>query len=306
MQQDHRKASAIAVSAWHARLSGASLTRTLDGGRGGALRRFRDIAGDLNQPPLRENVIAVHLGGPKQVTRSQGRRSARFEVAENTITLMPAFEPFRWSTEGPVEFAHLVLPDAFLRRIAVEEFDREPGTLRLEPVVGVGGDFAGRLFGTLLSELELPQGGRLYRDSLLMVLSCTLLRRFSSLRSHAGGQVTPVGAAKGGLAGWQLRRIGDYMRANLAEDVALSTLIGLTGLSRAQFFKAFHQSTGRSPVAYLTDLRIQRACDLLAGSDLTVAGVALAVGFDAGRLGVLFRKHVGMTALAYRREFRRR
>ena len=101
-----------------------------------------------------------------------------------------------------------------------------------------------------------------------------------------------------------MRRVIDHMRAAVSDDVSLRELVGLTGLSRAQFYRAFKRSTGRSPWAYLTDLRVERARELLA-TDLPIAGVAQAVGLEVSQLSAAFRKRGSPSPRAYRRELGR-
>ena len=291
----------ISAEHWHARLGAASIQGRIECEDEPVLLRFRDIDGRIDQPALRENVLALHLGGPKRVTRLRGRARDIFDVDECGLTTMPAGEAFRWCTEGPVDFAHLTLSDRLLRRIVQEEFDRDPDVIRLRAVVNADEPEIRALFRLLLADLERPMPAGLYRESLLTVLSFHLVRRFSTLPEPVGADRPPSRAA-GGLAGWQLRRVTDYMRAHLAEPVRLADLVALTGLSRAQFFRAFGHSTGRSPHAFLTDLRVTQARALLRDTRLPVARVAEAVGLDIRQLSASFRKRFGAPPGSIRRQ----
>lgn len=59
---------------------------------------------------------------------------------------------------------------------------------------------------------------------------------------------------KGGMAGWRLTRVIEHMQADVSRKLAVSDLIETSGLSRAQFFRAFKQSTGLTPRRYLAAL----------------------------------------------------
>jgi len=110
---------------------------------------------------------------------------------------------------------------------------------------------------------------------------------------------------KGGLSGWRLRRVIDYMAANLAADVGLADLTTLTGLSRAQFFRAFRQSTGLSPHRYLSGLRLDKAQMLLDDTSLDLEAVADAVGLRAGaRFSARFKQRFGVAPRLYRQSRR--
>lgn len=288
---------------WHAGL--ADPPQRVDETTPGAvvLRRFRDIAPDIDQPPLRENLLAIHLGGAKRVTRLCGRNREVHDVEQGSVTVMPALTPGRWSTQGPVDFAHLTLSLGLLRQVAVEEFDRDPRDLQLLDRVGHRDALIETCFGALLSDMERPQPGQLYRESLLSAISFNLVQQCStlsqSLRSSARASPTP---AKGGLAGWQMRRVVDYMHAHLARDISIDgELVRLTGLSRAQFFRAFGQSLGCSPNAYLGQLRLRQARQLLQATDMPAASVAAAVGLSTAQLADSFRRSFGTSPTTYRR-----
>lgn len=92
------------------------------------------------------------------------------------------------------------------------------------------------------------------------------------------------------------------MRHRLADDVLLGDLIAVTGLSRSHFFRAFRCSTGRTPYAFLTDLRVQQAAEVLATTRRSVTDIAAAVGLDATQLTHAFRKRHGVSPVAYRRQ----
>jgi AraC-like DNA-binding protein len=66
----------------------------------------------------------------------------------------------------------------------------------------------------------------------------------------------------------------------------------------------FKRVTGQSFLAYLNRFRIAKAQSLLASTDSPISAVSQQIGFcDQSHFGVVFRKLVGMTPLAYRRRF---
>jgi len=74
-------------------------------------------------------------------------------------------------------------------------------------------------------------------------------------------------------------------------------------LSQFHFIRAFKHSVGLSPYQYVLSERISVAKELLLKRDLSIAHVALAVGFsDASQLNRAFRKLTGVTPTVYRRE----
>lgn len=73
-------------------------------------------------------------------------------------------------------------------------------------------------------------------------------------------------------------------------------------MDRHHFGRAFRHATGLPPHQYVTEQRIAKATELLAGSDLPIADIAHAVGMSSqSHLTTVFRKLVGDTPAAYRR-----
>jgi AraC family transcriptional regulator len=112
-----------------------------------------------------------------------------------------------------------------------------------------------------------------------------------------------TGTNGGGLAPWQLRRIVEYVEAHTSERIDLGQLATLAGLSQSHFSRAFRSSTGVAPYRWQLDLRIRRAQALLLDARFSLEQVAEATGFsDAVHFGRTFRKLVGATPAAWRRE----
>jgi AraC family transcriptional regulator len=108
---------------------------------------------------------------------------------------------------------------------------------------------------------------------------------------------------RGGLTGHQLRRIKEFVDAHVSKEIGITELAGLIGLSQFHFIRAFKHSVGLSPYQYVLSERISVAKEMLSVSNLPIADVALAVGFSgASQLNRVFRKLIGVTPAAFRRE----
>ncbi len=289
----------VTAQTWYTNMPAPALLGLADSGGQAELRHFSGIPPEIRQPSLTDNVLAIHLSGPKRVRRWQGGRTEAWDVECNSITTMPSMVGNRWVTEGPIDFAHLTLGTDTLRGIAREEFDRDPNGLTLVDRVGQSHPLLSELFIGLLHDM-LQGGSRLlYRESLLTALVMVLLRDCANLERPWPG-VPPTALARGGLAGWQKRRVVDFMTENLARDIGTAELVALTGLSRAQFFRAFRVSTGQSPQRYLTGLRMERAKHLLSVQGVSIPEVASIVGFECPRrFADAFRREVGVAARLY-------
>jgi AraC-like DNA-binding protein len=112
-------------------------------------------------------------------------------------------------------------------------------------------------------------------------------------------------AARGGLAPGSLRRVREYIDGRLADNISLDVLAAVAELSRCHFARAFKQSVGTSPHAYVVQRRLERAEHLLAETDLSLCQVALDSGFsDQSHFSSCFRKNFGETPRSFRRSRR--
>ena len=123
------------------------------------------------------------------------------------------------------------------------------------------------------------------------------------LRHAADVKQSRPNEARGGLTVRQLGRVKEFIDAKISNDITISGLAAVAGLSQFHFIRAFKDTVGLSPYQYVLSERIRRARGLLSKRDLSIADVALAVGFsDASQLNRVFRKFVGVTPTAFRRE----
>jgi AraC family transcriptional regulator len=135
-----------------------------------------------------------------------------------------------------------------------------------------------------------------YAETLGLLLLWELRHAAEPKRS----QLNPV---RGGLTVVQLRRIEEFVDAHISKAIGISELANLAGLSQFHFIRAFKHSVGISPYQYVLSERIGVAKEMLLKSDLSIADVALAVGFsDVSQLNRVFRKVIGVTPTVYRRE----
>jgi AraC family transcriptional regulator len=111
--------------------------------------------------------------------------------------------------------------------------------------------------------------------------------------------------SKGGLAPWAERRSLELLRARLSDDITLDELAAEAQLSTFHFARMFKQSLGVPPRAYLTRLRLEKACELLEQTDLPVTEIAFEVGYSSNQvLARVFLKHHRISPLDYRRAVR--
>ena len=121
------------------------------------------------------------------------------------------------------------------------------------------------------------------------------------LRMH----LLDLGPVRGGLSAFDLKRVIAMMEARLAHPLGLEELAKEIGLSERHFFRAFKQSTGKTPHSYLVMQRVERAANLLRNSEMSATDIAFESGFSSSsHLTRIFKKAFGTGPLDYRRNWR--
>jgi AraC family transcriptional regulator len=120
--------------------------------------------------------------------------------------------------------------------------------------------------------------------------------------SVKSGEVTRSVVARGGLAPWQVRRVTEYIEANLASTIRLQDLAGIARLSHSHFCRAFKESVGHPAHAYVMRRRVQRAQGLMLNTVDSLSQIAAQCGMaDQAHFCKLFRRLVGESPNAWRR-----
>jgi AraC family transcriptional regulator len=146
----------------------------------------------------------------------------------------------------------------------------------------------------LAGEVETPG---LASDTLIEGLGLVLLAELARFVDESGGaRRQPTG----GLAPWQLRRVGEILHEGRPPKV--SELARQVGLGSRHFMRAFKQSTGRTVMDYAAERRLQRAMACLTETRLPIAEIARLLGFaQASAFSHAFRRMTGETPVLYRR-----
>jgi AraC-like DNA-binding protein/quercetin dioxygenase-like cupin family protein len=160
---------------------------------------------------------------------------------------------------------HLRLPPEKLERVAALTRELEAETKRYVP------------------------GGVALVEALFMQLVVQLARSYGAHASPAGRRFLTVQKA--------IRHIEEKH----ADAIELSVLAKKAGMSLSTFKRAFKAVTGTSPIDYLLQVRLVRACHLLRDADKTVTEAALAAGFsDSNYFARQFRARMGSTPREWR------
>jgi len=247
--------------------------------------------------PMADHVIMAFPAEPVRFERRDGKVFVNGMTRPGTLTVIPAGSTSRWDIYQPLSVVQLYLPQTTLKRIAHEAGAAAPGdlverTAHPDPITS-------RL---LLSAADALDGcaalDALFRHQLTDLLATRLLA------AHAGSPATPQ-PIMGGLSPKVLHRAIERLRSDSDADVSLAALAADAGLSRFHFCRAFKESTGLSPHAWLRQHRLEQAMNMLRDTDVSVVSVAAALGYSSQTaFAAAFRKLTGETPSDWRRRMR--
>jgi AraC family transcriptional regulator len=192
---------------------------------------------------------------------------------------------------GPCDMLHLHMPNDALNEISDE--------------VGVG----------RFDQKASPDGSDFYKDPLILQLAkCILMADATgcSVGSACGNSLTLAIAMRilccstkpnsctlsrvSALPHWKLRRVHEFIDANLSENVRLEDIANSVGSTPMHFAAQFRAATGERPHDFLLRRRVERAQKIMATSELSLVQVALSVGFQSqAHFATVFKKVTGAT-----------
>jgi AraC family transcriptional regulator len=287
----------ISPEAWSQTFSGAPVVssdqRRL---RNALLRHWTGTSPDMPQPALDHHLVVLHLGGAKRVERRGEEAAIVADVALGAVTFIPSGASFHWRTTGPIEFAHLYFTPARFEQCIVETFDREPSVVEMRTAVGKQDPVLHALFRAMLDEVGSEGLSGLYLDTLFEAALVRVIRSHSTL-----GEATI--AARQALAPHRLRRVQEYVEANLEMDIDLQMLAEAAGLSRFYFCRVFQRATGQTPQHYVTARRIERAKRLMCETRASLQEIAAQTGFRSpAQFSTAFSRLIGLSPSAWRNQ----
>jgi len=248
--------------------------------------------------PMADHVVMTFPAGLTQFERRTGKSVVTGTVRPGVVTVIPAGSSSRWDIHLPLNVVQLYLPHATLERIAGQANMAGPGellerTAHPDPITS-------RL---LMSAADALEGSAaldaLFRQQLTDLLATRLLAAYTGAAPVAFQPVI------GGLSPNALRRAIERMRSDSDADVSLGALASDAGLSRFHFCRAFKESTGLSPHAWLRQHRLEQAMNMLRDTDASVVSVAAALGYGSQTaFAAAFRKLTGEAPSSWRRRVR--
>ena len=145
---------------------------------------------------------------------------------------------------------------------------------------------------------ESARGGRAVNAETLICYGL-LLELFGVLAAEGRYSAEPSAANRHVR---QLKSVLSLIETQYQREITLSELADAAGLSPKYLCRVFASLTGRTPMEYLNEYRLESACALLANTERGLLDVAYSCGFnDQSYFIKLFKRYKGVTPGEYRR-----
>jgi AraC-like DNA-binding protein len=247
----------------------------------------------------RDHSLLLNIRG----TASRGEnyldgRPVKFRARPSgDLCFLPAGHSWTGWDEGDDTAAYLFI--AMDREFVRGLFAKMPGPLHIERLVPELGfqdteiQLAARRIKTELENQDLASA--LAVESYATTIVTQLWRRSGGKSVHA----------KAGLPPSVVTRVLERIEATLEQSITVAELAAEAGFSVHHFCRAFGQSTGWPPHTYIIRKRVERACELLRTSNMSITEIAMACGYSSGsHLSASFRKEIGTSPTLYRNSWR--
>jgi len=195
------------------------------------------------------------------------------------------------------------------------EFPAETGFVELSLARGALAGMTLRPDGTLQSPLFLAENDRVTQLASMIVAEIqnpgfgsdmvvdSLMRVIANLLSRCDPRGIEPPSQRIRLAPAKLRRVTDYVEANLSRQISLDEIAALVGLSPFHFARMFKAALGETPARYVLARRLTRTRDLLRDGRWSLAAIALECGFASqSHFTAAFTRESGLSPGRFRRE----
>lgn len=147
------------------------------------------------------------------------------------------------------------------------------------------------LFNSIIREIQLQENDFCNMNTLMLQQLCLLLNRAREK------QKSPYYNRHNDIASAVL-----YIHENYKEPIIIRELAEKYHMTYNWFIRCFKDFTGSSPQAYLTDMRIEQAKDLLSNTSFQIAEIAELVGYsDPLYFSRIFKKKTGYSPNEYKK-----
>ena len=267
---------------------------------GFAVQLRSDSSGVLEMPEFPNALVTIHIGRAARMSCSRAGVSHTGSAVHGDIDIIPVGVPALWRMHDENDKALMMsLPPPMLDAVA-EDNGFGAHSVELRNRFMVRDRQLESIAWAMKSELEMGSpSGELFLDGLAQSAAARLVAGHSSVAIEE--------RRYGGLDGRRLKRVLEFIEANLSEELSLLRLATVAEMSTSHFRAGFRESVGVAVHQYVIERRVERAKSLLMREEQSIAEIALAAGFThQSHLARHMQRATGFSPLQMRRIFAER
>jgi AraC family transcriptional regulator len=240
--------------------------------------------------------LLVRMASRSQVRFEEQGRIQQTEIGTGQVLVRSGAGPMSWWFSRSDHTVLVQLAPELLRRVS-HSSEEMPTGIEVRSR-GFSQDLLlHQTLERLLSEIKSrPNVNRLYTESLIIQLCTHLVRRYS--------QFPDPGFLPSGLTPSRLRRVIEFINAQIDQEIGLVQLAQVAGVSPFYFCREFKRSIGFTPHHFVMQRRVELSKRLLESTKKSITDISAELGFPTpSHFAATFRKLLGLTPTHYRRQF---
>ena len=273
-------------------------------GSGLAAAKWRLDGFRITTGHLRHGILSCRMAGTAGVTRRSGGKAMHRRPEIGSVTFAPAGTRAEWAGTGPCEALHVYIGPDTVCRFAARELTTA-SVPRIDDFFAIADPWLAGYFQMLVSEFEIFANADQTADLLFLGQTEHLLLRhllqWHSDATDSDAQALQPRHTVNPLRASLMRKVQEYIDANLGRDIRVQDLADLAYMSVDHFLRAFRAASGTTPYHYVLDQRLRRACRALKETAAPISCVAIECGFKTtSHLSAKFHARIGLSPSAYR------
>ena len=239
-------------------------------------------------PAVRDHFIIHYILGGKGIFQVNGinyslKQYDGFLICPNTIVFYQA------DTEEPWSYAWVGF-----HGLKAEAYLKQAGLGNLNPVFRYEkDDFLKDCLSRMIDTKQLAKSREIRLLGLLYEFLSQLIE--ASVRERTSDK-------SGNRKEEYVKKAVEFIRMNYSRKTGIAEIAHNIGLDRSYLYSLFNEYLNTAPQEFLISFRIEKACELMGNTSLTIGDISRSVGYDDPLLfSKIFRKVKGLSPREYRK-----
>jgi AraC-like DNA-binding protein len=239
-------------------------------------------------PAVRDHYIIHYVLGGKGIFQVNGSTYSLskydgFLICPDTVVYYSADAEEPWSYAW-VGF-HGLKAGAYLRQAGL---DQQNSVFRYDK-----DDFLKNCLMSMIETKQLSKGGEIRLLGLLYEFISQLVETVEDRHTETSNRKEEY-----------VRKAMEFIRMNYSRKTSISEIAHNVGLDRSYLYSLFKEFLNVSPQEFLIDFRIEKACELMLGINLSIGDISRSVGYDDPLMfSKTFKKVKGVSPKEFRAKF---